>query len=312
VYEAGLHTLRTVLELDVVEMPHVRAAAATPAERADDLHRAFADPTITAIFTSVGGEDSIRLLPLLDADLIARHPKILMGYSDITTLLTFVHGSGVIAFHGPQVMAGFAQWPSLPADYQQRIVDFLRHPSPTYEYRAQGAFTDGYPEWGWPDNATRIKGLQPDDGWHWLQGSGTRTGRLFGGCIEVLEFLKGTGYWPEPSFWRDRLLFVETSEEMPSIQAVRRMLRSHGVAGIFDQIGALLVGRPFGYDRQAKHAFETMIREVVAGEFGRPDLPIVANLDIGHTDPQWIVPVGAMAVVDADRRRIALTEPVLN
>jgi muramoyltetrapeptide carboxypeptidase LdcA involved in peptidoglycan recycling len=312
VYEAGLHTLRTVLQVEVVEMPHARAAAATPTQRADDLHRAFADPTIQAIFTSVGGEDSIRLLPLLDADLIARNPKIFMGYSDITTLLTFVQRSGVIAYHGPQVMAGFAQWPSLPTSYQQEIVDFLRQPVPTYAYRSHGYYTDGYPDWGVPENATRIKYLQPDDGWHWLQGSGQRQGRLFGGCIEVLDFIKGTPYWPEAGCWAGRILFLETSEEMPAIQAVRRMLRSHGVAGIFERIGALLVGRPFGYPPAEKAAFEAMIREVVAGEFGQTDLPIVCNVDIGHTDPQWIVPVGGMALVDADHRRIALTEPALS
>jgi muramoyltetrapeptide carboxypeptidase LdcA involved in peptidoglycan recycling len=311
VFDAGLHTLRTVLDLDVVEMPHTRAMAATPAQRADDLHQAFADPAIKAVFTAVGGEDSLRVLPLLDAKLIAANPKLLMGYSDITTLLVFAQQCGMVAFHGPQVMAGFAQWPSLPDSYKTAIVDFLRHPAPTYDYRAFGAFTDGYPDWAWPGNATLIKALRPDDGWHWLQGDGVRQGRLFGGCIEVLDFIKGTPYWPGADFWHDRILFIETSEEMPSLQAVRRMLRSHGVAGIFDRIGALLVGRPFGYPAHQKGEFERMVQDVVAHEFGRADLPIVANVDIGHTDPQWIVPLGCLAEVNVEQRRIRLLEAPL-
>lgn len=312
VFDAGLHTLRTILDLDVVEMPHVRAAAATPAQRADDLHRAFADPGITAIFTAVGGEDSMRLLPLLDRDLIAANPKLLMGYSDITTLLVYAQHCDVMAYHGPQVMAGFAQWPSLPESYKQRIIDFLRHPTPTYDYAPAGVYTDGYPDWGWPGNATAIKYLHADDGWHWLQGTGVRQGRLFGGCIEVLPFLTGSPFWPRPDFWHDRILFLETSEEMPSLQAVRRLLRAHGVAGIFDRIAALLLGRPFGFPAHQKQAFEALVVDVVANEFGRPDLPIVANLDVGHTDPQWIVPVGCLAEVDVEARRIRLLEPALS
>jgi muramoyltetrapeptide carboxypeptidase LdcA involved in peptidoglycan recycling len=312
VYEAGLHTLRSVLQVEVAEMPYARAIAPTPAERVADLHQAFADPTIKAVFTSVGGEDSLRLLPLLDLALITANPKILMGYSDITTLLVFAHGGGLVTFHGPQVMAGFAQWPSLPHAYRQRIVDFLRHPSPTYDYHAFGAFTDGYPEWAFPENATRIKHLQADGGWRWLQGRGVRQGRLFGGCIEVMAFIQGTRYWPDDGFWQDRILFVETSEEMPTIQAVKRMLRTMGVAGVFERLSALLVGRPFGYDEAMKRAFDEMVVGVVAGEFGCRDLPIVANVDIGHTDPQWIVPIGCLAEVDVEARRIRLIEPALD
>jgi muramoyltetrapeptide carboxypeptidase LdcA involved in peptidoglycan recycling len=136
-------------------------------------------------------------------------------------------------------------------------------------------------------------------------------GELFGGCIEVLEFLKGTRFWPEPEFWSGKLLFLETSEEKPSLEQVRRWLRNYGLQGVFERVSGLLFGRPAYYSREEKAALERVLLDVVAGEFGQAELPMVANVDFGHTEPQLIVPLGVRAEVDCEARRLRLLEPAV-
>jgi muramoyltetrapeptide carboxypeptidase LdcA involved in peptidoglycan recycling len=89
------------------------------------------------------------------------------------------------------------------------------------------------------------------------------------------------------------------------------MLRAFGVQGIFDRVAGVLVGRARDHSAAERATLEATIQAVVADEFGRPDLPIVANLDFGHTDPQWVLPLGVRAELDVDARTLRLVEPWL-
>jgi len=123
-----------------------------------------------------------------------------------------------------------------------------------------------------------------------------------------LEFVKGTPYWPRPDFWEGKILFLETSEEKPSITNVQRWLRNYGLHGIFGKIGGLLFGRARDYSEPEKMQLDNVIVSVVAKEFNRPDLPIVSNMDFGHTDPQFILPLGVLAQVDCQDKKFRLLE----
>ena len=309
-FEAGLAVLRDDLGLVVREMPHARAAAATPAERVADLHAAWADPDVRAIVASIGGDDSIRLLPLLDRERIAAHPKILMGYSDTTTLLVAVHLLGQVTFHGPSVMAGLAQARALPPTFLEHVRAVLFAPAPSLGLAPYGTYCDGYPAWEVAGNEAAAGPMRPDAGWRFLQGRGRVAGRLFGGCIEVLDWIRGSRFWPGDDFWDGRVLFLETSEEVPPPSAVRRTLRWYALAGILGRIAALVVGRARGYDDAQKRELDDVLVESAA-EAGRPELPIVSNVDVGHTDPQLIFPLGVELAVDCERRSLTLTEPAV-
>jgi muramoyltetrapeptide carboxypeptidase LdcA involved in peptidoglycan recycling len=314
VFERGLEVLRG-WDLEVREYPSTRASparlSADPRMRAEDVNAAFADPTIRAIFTSIGGDDSIRLLPYLDQAVIAAEPKILMGYSDSTTLLAAARRLGMVTFHGPSIMAGLSQMGDLPAAYRTHVHDLLFEPGRDYTYAPYGGYVEGYPAWSDRSTVGRVNPIQADDGWHVLQGSGRLTGELFGGCIEVLDWLRGSSAWPVGDEWLGRLLFFEPSEEKPTPLQVGRMLRSFGIEGIFDRIVGVLVGRARDHSAAEKVDLENAIRGVIADEFGRPDLAIVANLDFGHTDPQWVLPLGVQAELDVDARTLRLVEPWL-
>ncbi len=314
VFDHGLTVLRD-WGLVVHESPTTRASPPTlandPRARADDLNAAFADPSIRAIFTSIGGDDSIRLLPYLDLATIAANPKILLGFSDTTAIHAAVRAAGVVSFHGPSVMAGIAQMSDLPAAYREHVRSMLFEPAASHVYQPYGAFVDGYRDWGDETLVGLANDLQPDDGPHVVQGSGQVTGELYGGCIEVLDWIRGTAVWPADGDWTDRLLFVEPSEERPTPDQVTRIMRSLGVLGAFDRVAGILVGRARDRSSDEKAAFESVFGAVVGGEFGRPDLPILANLDFGHTDPQWVLPIGVRAELDMDGRRLRLVEPWL-
>jgi muramoyltetrapeptide carboxypeptidase LdcA involved in peptidoglycan recycling len=314
VFDRGLDVLRRVFGLAIRELPTARMTpaelAANPRLRADDLNAAFADDGIQAIVISIGGADSVRILDWLDASVAIAHPKILLGFSDSSTQTTFYNQAGLVTFNGPSVMAGFAQMERFDG-----VIDHVRallfEPTETYEFRPQAQWTDGYRDWRDPANAGEVGERRSPDGWRWLQGAGRAEGRLFGGCADVLEMMKATRFWPDPGFWQDRILFLETSEDKPTPSRVEYWLRNYGVQGVFDRVSALLVGRARDYtDAEKAELDETLVR-VVGGEFGATGLPIVTNLDFGHTDPQWILPLGIRTEVDLDAQRIRLLEPAV-
>ncbi len=310
VYEHGLAVLRR-WGLEVREYPSARAPADVLARdaraRARDINAAFADAEVKAIVASIGGDDSVRLLPFLDADTIAANPKILMGYSDTTTLLVYGLLHGLTTLHGPSIMAGFAQMSSLP-DFEAHVREMLFAPQPAHLYQPYAFYSEGYPDWSNPGDVGMVKPAQPAEGWRVVQGKGRVEGELLGGCLEVLEFMKGTPYWPAPEIFAGKLFFIETSEDKPSIDQVKRMLRSYGVAGVFARVSGLLVGRARDFTAQEKVALDRAIQEVVAEEFERPDLPIVTHMDFGHTDPQLVLPLGVRAQLDCDARELRLLE----
>jgi muramoyltetrapeptide carboxypeptidase LdcA involved in peptidoglycan recycling len=112
IYNSGIEYLKS-LGLKIKEYPSSKADAkyiySNPEFRARDINDAFADDTVNAIISTIGGDDSVRLLPYLDRNIAINNPKILMGYSDTTVLTTFYNNAGIVTFNGPSVMAGFSQ-----------------------------------------------------------------------------------------------------------------------------------------------------------------------------------------------------------
>ena len=311
VYEKGLKILRD-WGLKIKEFPTARMNAsflrAHPRVRAKDINDAFADKEVKAIFTSIGGDDSVRLLPFLDKEIIAKNPKILMGYSDTSILHVFSNLQGLISFYGPSIMAGFSQMESLPESFKKHVQEILFEPKESYEYKPYGQYCDGYPDWSKQENIGKVKELKADSGWRFIQGSGKVEGELFGGCIEVLEFLKGTDFWPTKEFWNEKILFFETSEEKPPIDHIKWMLRNYGVQSIFEKVSAVLFGRARDYSPKEKDALDSAIKNIIADEFEKTKLPIVNNMDFGNTDPQFILPLGVKAELDCQNKKFRLIE----
>jgi len=300
--------------LKIVEFPTARMDVDTiyrnPKLRADDINRAFADPEVSAIIASIGGDDSVRILPYLDIDTILDNPKILMGYSDTTAITCFLAGHGLVTFNGPSIMAGFAQMRHLPSTFQSHVRSVLMEPTERFQFHPYTQWADCYLDWNLPNYDGETEQLRDnDEGWHWLQGMGSTQGRLFGGCIEVLEFLKGTSFWPKPELFDDAILFFETSEDKPTVSNVMYMLRNYGSMGILEKVRGVLIGRARSYSDEEKAELDSMVVRVVSEEFGQKDLPSLTNLDFGHTDPQWVMPLGVEAEIDCYSHTLSLIEP---
>ena len=103
-------------------------------------------------------------------------------------------------------------------------------------------------------------------------------------------------------------MFFETSEDKPTSDQVRYMLRNYGMQGIFDQLAGLLFARPESYTLEEREVLFKTIVGVVAGEFGQSELPIVAEMDFGHEAPQFILPLGITAEVDCQKQSFRLLE----
>ncbi len=312
VYELGTKRLEEVFGLKVREYPSARIDAVflyeNPQFRAKDINDAFADKEVKAIFASIGGDDSIRILPFLDKDIIQNNPKIFMGYSDTTTLLTYINQLGLVTFNGPSVMAGFAEQGALKVDFVSHIKEILFDVGESYEYKPYEEWTEHMLDWSNPENLANYRKYNKSDGWKFVQGESVVQGELFGGCIEVLEFMKGTDFWPTKDFWNGKILFLETSEDKPSVNNVKHMLRNYGMQGVFGRINGLIFARARDYSLEEKKQLDEAIISIVAKEFGRADLPIVTNFDFGHTDPQLVMPLGVKAEIDCVNKKVRLVE----
>ncbi|GGM12258.1 S66 family peptidase [Deinococcus aerophilus] len=308
-YHAGVRQVAAEFGWEVVPAPNALRGPeflyAHPQARADDLHWALQNPEIHGLLSIIGGDDSVRLLPWLDLDLIRAHPKPFLGFSDSTvTLLAFLR-AGVRAYHGPALLTDLAENGGLhPFTVQGLRRTLVEEPRP-FELFPAPEWTEHFQDWADDTLQERRRPFVPGDGWQWLQGDAPAQGHLIGGCLEVLDMLCGTPGWPAPELWNGAVLALETSEDVPTPQQVGYWLRNYAAQGILGRAAGLLLARPRGYTPDRVTELYGWVRRVLA-EAGRGDLPVVANVDFGHTSPQLTLPLGAQVRLDPLARRVTV------
>jgi muramoyltetrapeptide carboxypeptidase len=259
--------------------------AGTDEQRAADLNTMFADPAVRAIHCVRGGWGSARLLSLLDWKTIARNPKILLGFSDITALLLALHAkTGLVTFHGP---VGMAQWNPFNVGYFKRVLQ--EGEAVTFETLKE---ID-------EDDLTvvenRVQTLHP----------GTARGRLLGGNLTVLSALVGSGYLPD---WDGCILFLEDVEEAP--YGIDRMLTQLRLAGILQKARAVVWGHCS--DCRPGEGYGSLTIAEVLDDHPRPlGVPAWRGAMIGHIERQFTLPVGLDVEVDAAAGTIRMLEPAV-
>lgn len=130
-------------------------------------------------------------------------------------------------------------------------------------------------------------------------------GRLIGGCIEVFHMLQGTKIFPKLEDFEDSILFFETSEEKPPLWFIECALRNYGTTGILEKVNGIVWGKP--QDEEYSHEYKDVIKKVMK-EFGKEDLPILYNMNFGHTEPKICLPYGAVAEIDCDNVSFSILE----
>ena len=312
VYELGLRRLRETFDLVPVEYPTTRAANATARERADDLHAAFADPEIKAVLASIGGDDQITVVPFLDDDLLRDNPKPFFGYSDNTNLLNHLYGLGLVGYHGGSVMVHLGRAGRLHPAHEQSLRAALFSTDQWYELVAPSEWGDEPIIWTEPERFGEQPPMVASEGWQWRNPDAVVQAPMWGGNLEIISWLLQAGRVGPSHDYSGQVLMLETSEEMPPAIEVYRTLRNMGERGLLQQFPALLMARPkaweLGRDRDwdVRRAYARDQRAAVetAMDEYNPHAMIVFDLDVGHTDPQLIVPYGGIVKVDGPDRRI--------
>ncbi|MFZ5351094.1 MAG: S66 family peptidase [Bacillota bacterium] len=309
-YYIAKERLENLFGLEVHTMPHALKGAEFlakhPELRAKDLMDAFKEPSIKAIFCAIGGDDTIRLLPYIDYNIIRSNPKIFMGYSDSTANHFMMYKAGVASFYGPSIMCEFGEYVSMFEYTIEAIYDILFKDSMNYEIKSSPFWSKDHVEWNEANMNVRKSLVKEENGYEVLQGKGHVQGFLFGGCLDALMLYNGTSIWPSIDQWKGSLLFLETSEEKPSPDYVKWTFRNLAAQGILKVINGILVGKPYLgiYYEEYKQA----ILQVVRDEEGLEHLPILYNLNFGHTQPIGIIPYGILAEIDCEARSLRLLE----
>jgi muramoyltetrapeptide carboxypeptidase LdcA involved in peptidoglycan recycling len=314
VYELGLRRLREQFELVPVEYPTTRAAYATAAERAADIHAAFGDPSISAVLATIGGDDQITVLRHLDAGLLRSHPKPFFGYSDNTNLLNYLWRLGIVGYHGGSVMAHLARGGRLHPAHARSLRDALFGDG-WYPLEPPAQWGDETGDWTDPASLEAEPPMWDSDGWDWVAtATGVIEGRTWGGNLEIVSWLLQAGQVEESGRYAGCVLMLETSEEMPSATEVYRILRNMGERRLLQQFPAVLIGRPKAWELarrntpQQKKEYASGQRRAFERAFSEyhPTATLVFDVDIGHTDPQLIVPYGGLVRVEPASRRISV------
>lgn len=307
-YWQGKQRLEEVFGLHVVEMPHTLSGTQyvydRPEDRAKDLMDAFRDSSIKGIISCIGGNESIRILPYIDFNVIGANPKVFTGYSDTTIAHLICQKAGISSFYGPCLLVEFGENIAMHDYTARQFRKVVFEDAPIGEIEPSPEWTSEFLPWE-EKNRNTARRMNPGSGYELLQGSGIATGRLTGGCIEVLEFAKGTCLWPAPDFWKGKILFLETSEEKPIPQYVEYWLRNYGAQGILQQVSGIVWGKP--YDQLYYDEYKSVILKVL-GELGLQQLPVLYNLNFGHTSPICTLPYGALAQIDCERQAFSVLE----
>lgn len=254
-----------------------------------------------AIVAAIGGDHSCHLLPYLDFVRIQRNPKIFMGYSDISVLNVAIwKETGLVTFNGPALLTDFAEFPRMFEYTEQYFLKTLCEPTATGVISPSTWWTEELLDWQEKEDLERPRSRSPSTGWTWLK-PGKAQGTLIGGCLESLQHLRGTRFWPD---WEGAIFFFETSEDKPSPASVDAILMDYENMGILDKLAGLIVGRPMEYSDEEK----LQLRDVIFERTKRYSFPIITDMDFGHTAPQFTIPVGCQAQIDTEQQRFEIVE----
>ena len=315
-YNQGVKQIEENFGIKVIPTPHAlwspQEVYEHPDWRLEDMMWAFENPEIKGILSNIGGDDTIRMLPLMNEkhfETIYHNPKIFMGLSDTTVNHMMCFKAGLTSFYSPSLLFGYAENGGIPEIMVENTKRTLFSTEPIGILPESKEFI--------VENAPKRERISSTP-WRYIQGDSVVCGPLIGGCTDVLmNTIIGTKLWPELDDFNNAILFLEDSEEQPPAEWVLYWMRNLGAQGILERIAGLLFARP-GNERfkdkeeEAKWLagypkFDEAILKGLA-EFGRTDLPVVTNMDYGHTLPQLILPYGIMAEVNPKKKTVSLLE----
>jgi muramoyltetrapeptide carboxypeptidase LdcA involved in peptidoglycan recycling len=258
--------------------------------RLEDLHDAFRDKNVDAILTVIGGYNSNQLLQYIDYELIAKNPKIICGFSDVTALVNAITAkTGMITYLGPH----FSSW-AMKYGFDYSIEYFVKCCMEKSAY-------DLIPSKEWSDDPWYIdqkkRDFIPNEG-YWILNGGHAFGRVIGGHVRCLNALQGTQFW---SRLDDSILILEEDAEI-NPPLFDRQLQSLIHQPDFNGVKGILIGR---FQKETKMTRD-LLKKIIGAKPELKNLPIIANIDFGHTTPLATLPVGGSMEIIAMSENIKI------
>lgn len=328
-YDQGKQQFEEAFGVSIVETKHSLCGAEDiynhPEWRLADFMDAFENPEIKAILCNIGGNDTIRLLRHMTDkhfQIIHDNPKIFLGMSDTTVNHLMCYKAGLGSFYSPCTMFGYAENGGIPNFMTENTKKVL------FEKNAIGILPESKEYlidriyWSKSSNSM-VRPRTPSTPWRYIQGNKIAKGRLIGGCFDsLMECINGTSLFPSIEDFEGSILFLETSEDFPSPTLVSYFLRTLGAMGILERINGILFARPGGdflleEKEEKKHWLaqyekfdEVFIK--ICKEYDCQNLPIVTNMDFGHTLPQLILPYGVLAEINPNKKTVSILESAVS
>jgi muramoyltetrapeptide carboxypeptidase len=260
--------------------------------RVSDLHEAFSNPKVKAIFTIIGGFNSNQLLRYIDWELIKSNPKIFCGYSDITVLSNAIYAkTGLVTYSGPHYSTfGQKMLDDYNLEYLKKCLfsEEAFEVKPSLEWSNDRWFRD-------QDNRNRIS----NEG-YWVINEGEAEGTIIGGNLCSINLLQGTEYMPAIT---DSILFIEDDNwsESPKVD-FNRDLQSLIHLPSFSYVKGIMIGR---FQKESDITREILIK-IIKSKKELEHIPVIANVDFGHTDPMFTFPVGGTTKVETKSQNVKI------
>ena len=260
-------------------------AVATPEETAAELNRLLRDRDVRGIVALDGGRLTLSYLDLIDVDAIRADPKPILGLSDISALLLALQSrTGLVGIHGDMVRT-FADWPDLDANRRAELRDVYRR-----------VLTGDAP-----------LDLPATTAWECWRG-GRAEGPLIGAMLNRLIRVQASGFAVAVDRFDGAILFWEEAGAQSSV--IWQELHALRTAGILERIAGMVIGSCMGLDFTPGGPED--LRDIVLDVLGHRDMPVIANVEIGHSGPNIPMPLGVRAAMDADALSLTLVEPAVS
>ena len=261
------------------------AGSASVHKRVADIHEAFSDSSVRAVLTVLGGFNSNQLLDYIDYDLIKKNPKIFMGFSDITALhAAFYAKTGLVTYYGPHYSSlGMEKG----CEYTIENAVKMLFEKGEHELLSSKEWSDD--KWYIDQNAREFienEGL-------WQINKGSAEGKIIGGNLCTFILTLGTSY--RPAFEKDTILFIE-DDSMSDAAIFDRNLQALISQKDFKNVKGIVIGR---FQKASEVSRERL--EFLLDKKELKDMPIIANIDMGHTTPIATIPLGGYARIENGR-----------
>lgn len=295
-----------------------------PEDRASDLKKAFLDDSIKAIICAIGGDDTYKTIPYLMEDkefidAVRKHPKIFTGFSDTTNNHLMLNKIGLETFYGPCFLIDLAELDKEMLPYTLESFNRFFKNENNYEILSSPVWYNDRDSYGVEQVNTSRQQNKEEHGYEVLNGNGKVSGILYGGCLDSLydiytserygnenEIYIKYNILPTIEEWREKILFIETSEERMSKEKLEEILLFFKEKKILESVKGIIVGKPIDelYYNEYKNVYKSIFSDL--------DTPVIYNVNFGHSVPRALIPYGARAKVDYDNKRIFVEEPIFD